>query len=102
MPDALAVIFDLAREINRGRDAGRSVAQAKEALRELGEILGLRLDAAASAIAAAPFIELLISLRKELREAKQYQLADRIRDGLGELGVALEDGAGGTTWKVSS
>ena len=48
---------------------------------------------------AAPFIDLLIALRKELREAKQYALADRIRNGLGELGIVLEDGAGGTTWK---
>ena len=51
-------------------------------------------------IAAAPFIDLLIDLRKELREAKQYQLADRIRDGLGDLGVTLEDAAGATTWKA--
>ena len=55
---------------------------------------------ASEAMAAAPFIELLIDLRKELREAKQYALADRIRNGLGELGIALEDGAGGTTWKA--
>ena len=50
-------------------------------------------------IEAAPFIDLLIQIRTELRAAKQWQLADRVRDGLAVLDVALEDGAGGTTWK---
>jgi cysteinyl-tRNA synthetase len=38
-------------------------------------------------------------LRKELREAKQYALADRIRSGLSELDIVLEDGPTGTTWR---
>jgi cysteinyl-tRNA synthetase len=97
---ALGVLFELGREINRGRDAGRPVGGAQSVLAELAGVLGLRLEASdESSIAAAPFIELLIALRKELREAKQYQLADRIRSGLGELGIALEDGPSGTTWK---
>jgi cysteinyl-tRNA synthetase len=97
---AIGVLFDLAREINRCRDAGRSVAAAQAILRELAGVLGLRLEAAANeAMAAAPFIDLLLELRKELREAKQYALADRIRNGLGELDIVLEDGPGGTTWK---
>jgi cysteinyl-tRNA synthetase len=50
-------------------------------------------------MAAAPFIDLLIELRKELREAKQYALADRIRSGLGDLDIVLEDTPAGTTWK---
>jgi cysteinyl-tRNA synthetase len=33
-----------------------------------------------------------------LRAAKQWALADRVRDGLKELGVELKDGPGGTTW----
>jgi cysteinyl-tRNA synthetase len=98
---AIGVLFDLSREINRARDAGRSVREAQAMLRELAGVLGLRLEATAKdAMGAAGFIELLISLRKELREAKQYALADRIRDGLSELDIVLEDGAGGTTWKA--
>jgi cysteinyl-tRNA synthetase len=96
---ALAVLFDLAREINRARDTGRSIGAARDVLRELAGVLGLRLEGGTEAIAAAPFIDLLIDLRKELREARQYALADRIRSGLGELGIALEDTAGGTVWK---
>ncbi len=70
-------------------------------MRELSGVLGLRLEAPEDgAMAAAPFIDLMIELRKELREAKQYALADRIRNGLGDLGIVLEDGAGGTSWKT--
>jgi cysteinyl-tRNA synthetase len=98
---ALAVLFDLAREINRARDAGGSVRAAQDVMRELGGVLGLRFQARDGAMAAAPFVELLIDLRKELREAKQYALADRIRTGLAGLGILLEDGASGTTWKAS-
>lgn len=97
---ALSVLFELAREINRARDAGRSVGAAQATLRELAGVLGLKLEASTDSMAAAPFIELLIDLRRELREAKQYQLADRIRSGLGELGIVLEDAAGKTTWKA--
>jgi cysteinyl-tRNA synthetase len=42
---------------------------------------------------------MLIELRKELRTAKQYELADRVRSMLGEQGIVLEDSASGTTWK---
>lgn len=97
---ALATLYELGREINRARTAGQSTDEARAVLRELGGVLGLQLKAVEQDIAAAPFIELLISLRKELREAKQYPLADRIRTGLADLGVTLEDGAGGTTWKA--
>jgi cysteinyl-tRNA synthetase len=97
---AVATLFDLAREVNRARDAGRPVDAAQATLRELSGVLGLRLEAGGEgAIAAAPFIELLIELRKELRAEKHYQLADRIRSGLTELGITLEDSAAGTKWK---
>ncbi|HXH21893.1 MAG TPA: cysteine--tRNA ligase [Dehalococcoidia bacterium] len=96
---ALAALFDLAREINRARDAGRGIREAQSQLRELSSVLGLKLEREGPA-EAAPFIELLITIRRELREAKQYGLADRIRNGLGELGIVLEDGPHGTTWKA--
>ena len=40
----------------------------------------------------------LITLRTELRAAKQWALADKVRDGLSELGVELQDGPQGSTW----
>jgi cysteinyl-tRNA synthetase len=46
-------------------------------------------------------INLLIWLRKELRAAKQFQLADSVRDRLADLGITLEDGPEGTRWRTS-
>ena len=96
---ALAALFDLAHEISRARDEGRPAGEAQATLRELADVLGLTLTEPETALGAAPFIELLISLREELRQAKQFELADRVRSGLGELGVALEDTAQGTAWR---
>lgn len=98
---AIAGMFDLAREINRGRESGADVSPAQAVLRELAGVLGLKLEAAESAaIAAAPFIELLIELRADLRAAKNFAGADKVRNRLTDLGVTLEDSAQGTTWKV--
>mgnify|MGYP005841436825 CR=1 FL=1 len=98
-PQALAALFDLAREINRGRDEARPVAQAQAKLLELAEVVGLRLEEEEVGIAAAPFIELLIDIRQELRKAKQFPLADLVRSRLSDLGVALEDTPEGTVWR---
>jgi cysteinyl-tRNA synthetase len=98
-PQALAVLFELARDINRARDEGKGVAGAQGELLELADVLGLRLEESERAIEAAPFIDLLVQIRSELRAAKQFQLADRVRDGLTALNVTLEDSPDGTTWK---
>jgi cysteinyl-tRNA synthetase len=103
-PAALGQLFDLVRGINQARDAGAGAAalgSAQNVLRELTGVLGLRLETGRSAQQqAGPFIELLLQVREELRRAKQWALADRIRDRLAELGVTLEDGNDGTTWKA--
>ena len=100
---AVALLFSLAREINRASAGGGSVSDAQAVLRELAGVLGLQLDAAPGGqdtLGAAPFIDLLVELRKDLRTAKQYELADRVRSGLAEQGITLEDGPNGTTWKA--
>ncbi|HEY5475207.1 MAG TPA: cysteine--tRNA ligase [Tepidiformaceae bacterium] len=98
-PQALACLFELARDANRLRDRGEDFSQAQVLLRELAGVLGLTLQAPVSGSQeAAPFIDLLVALRSELRAAKQWALADRVRDGLTELGVELKDGPEGTTW----
>ncbi len=103
-PQAIAALFDLARDINRARGEGASpetLAPAQAVLRELADVLGLTLQAPErKEIAAAPFIDLLVSVRNDLRSAKHWALSDKIRDELARLGVALEDGAQGTTWKT--
>ncbi|MCY3692003.1 MAG: cysteine--tRNA ligase [Chloroflexi bacterium] len=104
-PQAVAALFDLARDINRGRDAGQRIDEGQATLRELGGVLGLTFAERASSdteLAAAPFIDLLVSVRSDLRAARQFALADQIRDGLAEQGVALEDSAQGTQWQYQS
>jgi cysteinyl-tRNA synthetase len=100
-PRALATLFDAARDINRGREDGRDVAQAQNELRKLAGVLGLTMQEPklAAGTDIAPFVQLLVDTRLELRAAKQYELADSIRSQLAELGVTLEDTAGGSEWR---
>ena len=97
---AIAVLFDLARQVNRADEAGLDASDARNTLGDLAGVLGLTLETPEMPfVGAEPFIDLLMSIRVRLREAKQYQLADEIRAGLAELGVALEDTAQGTVWR---
>lgn len=103
-PAALGQLFDLVRAINQARDAGVSqeaLGAAQDVLRELAGVLGLRLEERRErGVEVAPFIDLLVQVRRELRQARQFELADRIRDGLAELGVQLEDTKEGTVWRL--
>ena len=103
-PQALASVFSLARDINRGREEGKALAAAQECLRELTSVLGLRLesDDSAAGHSAGAFVALLTEVRGELRANKQFALADLIRGRLQELGVALEDSPDGTKWRFTS
>ncbi len=99
---ALGHVFTLVRAINTARDAGvggRPFAWAQATLLELAHTLGLELKEEAAAADVVPFIEHLIEIRSELRKQKQWALADRIRDRLNALGVALEDTPQGTVWR---
>jgi cysteinyl-tRNA synthetase len=99
----LGILFDLARDINQAADEGGNIAEACNTLKTLAaDVMGLKLPAArgkAESVEAAPFIDLLIRTRYNLRQIKQYQMADEIRTQLAELGILLEDTAKGTTWR---
>ena len=99
-PQALAALFDLARAINRGRESGLALSRAQDTLRSLGSVLGLTFEQPSNQRRddGSPFIDLLVDVRKTLRAAKQYELADEIRSRLADLGVALEDSADGSSW----
>lgn len=101
-PRALAAIFDLSREINRASEQGSDVAGAQQTLRELVGVLGIDLEEPDSSASGdiAPFVDLLVNIRTELRAAKQFALADKIRDELAYRGVSLEDSSGGTEWRL--
>ena len=98
---AAATLFDLARDINRGREAGADIRPAQDLLRELGGVLGLTFSVAEGpAMAdASPFIDLLLEVRNELRASRNFALADKIRDGLMERGVTVEDSSAGSAWR---
>ncbi|MCU0765884.1 MAG: cysteine--tRNA ligase [Gammaproteobacteria bacterium] len=108
-PEALAVLFDLTREVNRlRRESDAAAAPLGAELRRLGGILGLlqgdpeaylRGGEGDGARLSDAEIESLIAQRLAARQAKQWAEADRIRDALKDQGVVLEDGPGGTTWR---
>lgn len=104
-PGAVAALFDLARHVNRARDAGAPADQietGRATLISLGNVLGLRLGEDRSrSIDAAPFIDLLVEVRDRLRAEKQWALSDLIRDRLGEKGITIADGPAGSTWQES-
>jgi cysteinyl-tRNA synthetase len=99
---ALGYLFELVRVINQAKDAGvgaEIIADGQNLLRELMGVLGLRTERITAGEEATAFIELLIELRKDLREQKLWSLADKIRARLAEIGVLLEDSKEGTTWR---
>ncbi len=100
----ISVLFELARTINQAADSGGNITAACRVLKELaGDVMGLRLplvQSNAQSVQATPFIELLIKTRNDLRQAKQYKLADQIRANLSELGILLDDTPAGTLWRA--
>ena len=102
-PEACAVLFDLAAELNRSK----STALAGQ-LRGLGALLGLlgrepqaflQATPASGGEMSAASIELLINERMTAKKRKDFAAADRIRAELLSAGVVLEDGAQGTNWR---
>jgi len=103
--DLASDIYDLAKAVDEAREAGVEgslIAQAHAGLRQLllawsSQLAASPTDAVAS---IAPFVELLIDLRSQLRAAGNWPLADEIRDRLSVLGIILEDSPNGTTWRT--
>ena len=103
-PLALASLYELVKAINIGHDNGAAEEQLKPAqttLRELTDVLGLRLQEKQNSGDADKFIDLLIEIRSEVRKQKLWALSDLIRDRLKVLGVTIEDGKDGTKWRWS-
>ena len=119
---AISVLFDMLRALNRYVDQHglgpaadpskleiQSLVKGTTVLHELSAVLGLFVkpnfasggDESAAAL-LDDVIHLLIDLRKEARERKDYATGDAIRNRLAELGVALLDKKEGTTWERTS
>ena len=108
-PAALAALFELTRQVNAmlaaGPQPGRATLAAIDAVySELGGgVLGvIPQSTAASGGAAreAGLVQLLIEMRMQARARKDFAASDNIRDSLRALGIVLEDGKDGTTWKA--
>jgi cysteinyl-tRNA synthetase len=103
-PLALAALYELVKAINTAVAGGASNEQlrpAQETLRELTDVLGLRLQEKQGSGDADKFVNLLVEVRSEVRKQKLWALSDLIRDRLKEAGVVLEDSKDGTTWRWS-
>ena len=111
-PQALGVLFDLARLLHGAREqVAQGTSGAGAFLLGVGELvmlarsLGL-LEAARREVAVDPQrkarIESLVYLRQEARRQRDFAEADRLREELARLGVILEDTRDGTTWKLTS
>jgi cysteinyl-tRNA synthetase len=114
---AIGVLYELLTALNRYADAEQLEASWEKAaaarqtfqrgvsvLRELSQILGLfaaapKKDSGGDQLVSG-LMQLLIDLRAECRKAKNFAMADTIRQRLTALGVTLEDRQGGTTWRV--
>ena len=101
-PEAVAVLFDLANEVNRG-----AVGLAPQ-LRALGGVLGILQREAQDFLRAGPGttldddeIERRIARRAAFKKEKNYAAADAERGALAAAGIVLEDGPKGTTWRRS-
>ncbi|MFN7096580.1 MAG: cysteine--tRNA ligase, partial [Gammaproteobacteria bacterium] len=105
-PVALAVLFDLVHDINRDREQDEHYAiELAAVLRKLGGVLGLLQDDPERFLRGTNSddqrqqIEDLIAARTAARDAKNWAEADRIRQELSNLGIAIEDTAQGTLWR---
>jgi cysteinyl-tRNA synthetase len=100
-PEAVAVLFELAAEVNRGKSP-----QVAGLLKTLGGVLGLlQCDPKAFLQAGAGLdeasIQQQIVARAAAKKARNFTEADRIRDELLAQGIVLKDSAGGTTWEAA-
>ena len=108
-PEACAVLFEMIREVNRLRESDLQTAAGLAAqLKQLAGLLGVLqlepdafLKAGAEGKVDAAEVEALIAARLQARAEKNWAESDRIRDQITALGVVLEDGKGGTTWRLA-
>ena len=101
-PEAVAVLFDLASEVNRSRSP-----QLSALLRALGGVLGLlqsppEVFLRAGSAVDSVHIDTLIAQRQAAKAARDFARADAIRAELLAQGIVLKDSAQGTTWEATT
>ncbi|MDM7860352.1 cysteine--tRNA ligase [Alteromonas sp. ASW11-36] len=104
MPEAIAVLFEVAKDLNKAKaEDGRS-AELAHVLVHLGSVLGVLQLAPEAYLQGGSDddnaeIEALIKQRNDARASKDWAAADAARDALKAMNIELEDGPQGTTWR---
>ncbi|SQD08308.1 Cysteine--tRNA ligase [Fusobacterium necrophorum subsp. necrophorum] len=105
---AIGVLFELVRELNKTLDSpynqgGYEVLKktATYLYHILYDVLGIAVEVETKVEnLTVDLVEFILELRREARAAKNWELSDRIRDRLAELGIQIKDGKDSTTWRV--
>lgn len=105
-PEAMPMFFELAKQINLVKEESLEKAQELAALMKyLGSVIGILQQEPEAFLQGdnddVAEIEALIATRNQARADKNWALADEARDKLTAMGIVLEDGAGGTSWRRS-
>jgi len=101
-PRAVAALFDFVTAGNRALDRGAGATEAvREAFRWATGVLDVLPSAREADAGLAEWVEERIQARRAARQARNFAQADAIRDELAGRRVTLEDGPGGTKWRVT-
>lgn len=108
-PILIAKMFDAVKHINLIKEGNESITEDdKSSLQAvlngfIFDVLGLesKTDVGAGSDKLSGVVDLLIQLRKDARDNKDFATSDKIRDQLAEMGIQLKDGKEGTTFSVS-
>ena len=100
----VANLFEAVKRINLINDGNDTITKEDlskletEMLRFIYDVLGLQITTENSNEKLAPVMDLVIDLRQQARENKDWTTSDKIRDGLAAAGITIKDGKEGTTW----
>jgi cysteinyl-tRNA synthetase len=103
-PILVANLFEAAKKINLINDGKETISADdlitlhKELLRFVEGVLGLSSAQANESGQLAPVMDLVLTLRQQAREQKDWATSDKIRDGLAAAGIVVKDGKDGTSW----
>jgi len=103
-PMLIANIFDAVKYINTIKDGKATISVSDATMLEKAmntfvfDVLGIKPESGNSSDRLAPVMDLVLDLRQNARENKDWTTSDKIRDGLASAGIVVKDGKDGTTW----
>jgi cysteinyl-tRNA synthetase len=97
-------LFEAVKFINLINDGKETISSSDKTKLEIEiksfvqDVLGLELSSGSSDSKLNPVMDLVIDLRQQARQNKDWTTSDKIRDGLAAAGIIIKDGKDGTTW----